>query len=450
MSAVGIQEAALATIAETQQAARFPRGIARAATPLSLWGGDTLIYRSIIVLSALALPVLAAVGLQGRGALAWPQIALAGATLAAALAGRWLARLGRHDIAGALMVGVIWCSATIYALGSGYGMHSAVIFMYLPCVLYTALFFGLPIAAGELALTIAALMLMYLAEESGRLGGARAFSQFGSNLTFLVGVIITSVGTLVVGVVYHRRIEREAARVVAEGEQRRQAMEQAQAARAQLETVHAALVDLNARLAARDRARGEEIARAGRELALLHAALAKDLPAALRAGGGAPGAIVAALEELARYGSRPLRNEPLDLSALAQDAQWRAREQPGCAHVQFEIDPGLHAFGDREMVAALLHRLAARAARACLGEPEPLVHVGAASRDGRLRFFVSDNGQALSAARLAQLVQPFGHSHAKPDIAVACARLIAECHGGDLAVDSAPGKGTTVYFSLPA
>jgi signal transduction histidine kinase len=434
----------------TQQSAEFPRGIARGVTPLSLWGGDTVIYRSIIALSAIALPLLAAVSWYVRGAVAWPQLELAGATLVAGLLCYGLTRHGRHDIAAALMIGVIWCSATIYALGSGYGMHSAVVFMYLPCVLYTALFFGLTLASAELALTVVALVLMYLAEESGRLGGVAAFSRHGTNLTFLVGVIVTSVGTLVVGVVYHRRVESEAARVVAEAEQRRVAMEQAQTAQAQLETAHAALVAMNARLAARDRSRGEEIARAGRELALLHAALAKDLPAALRAGGGAAEAIAVALEELAQYGSRPLRNERLDLSALAREAEWQARAQPGCAHVKFDIDPGLRAFGDREMVVALLRRLGERAARACLAEPEPWVHVGAGSREGRLLFFVNDNGRALDAAQLAQLTQPFGHGAARPDTAVACARLIAECHGGDFAVDSAPGKGTTVYFSLPA
>ena len=428
----------------TQQAARFPRGIAREATPLSLWGGDTLVYRSIIALSALALPLLAIVNWQVRGTVAWPQLGLAGATLAAGLVCYALTRHGRHDIAAALMIGVIWCSATIYALGSGYGMHSAVIFMYLPCLLYTALFFGITIAAAELALTVAALALMYLAEESGRIGGATAYSQHGTNLVFLIGVIVTSVGTLVVGLVYHRRVESEAARVVAESEQRRVAMEQAQSAQAQLETAHAALLAMNARLAARDRSRGEEIARAGRELALLHAALAKDLPAALHAGNGATAALAAALEELAKVGSRPLHNEHLDLSALAEEAVRKVH-----ARVKFDIDPGLRAFGDREMVAALLHRLAERAARACVGEPEPWVHVGAGSLDGRLRFFVNDNGPALSEARRTQLLQPFGQGAAEPDTAVACARLIVECHGGEFAVDSAPGKGTTIYFSLP-
>lgn len=427
---------------ETQQAAAFPRGIAREVSPLSLWGGDTLIYRLMIVLSAAALPLIAVVSWQIRGELPWPQLSMAGTSLIASLLCYRLSRLGRRETAAALLIGALWTAATIFSFWTGFGMHSAAIFIYLPCVLYTVLFFGLAYASAALALTIASLVLMYLAEESGQLGGAAAFADHGTNFSFLVGVVITSIGTLVAGAIYHRRVEHEAARVVAEAEQRRVAMELAQAAQAQIETAHASLLALNARIAASDSARGEEIARAGRELELLHAAL-KDLPAARRAGDGAVAALLDTLEELAGYGSRPIRNEQIDFSALAQDA---ARG----VQVSVEIEPGLRAFGDRAMIAALLRRLAERAARACRGEPRPAVQIGAGRLKGHPAYFVRDNGPALNAAERALLFKPFGQGAAAPDCAVACARLIVECHGGELEVDSAPGRGTTVLFSLPA
>ena len=437
-------------VSETQQAPGFPRGIVREVTPLSLWGGDTLIYKSIIVLSVIALPVIAAVNLYLRGTPSWPQLALAGTTLAGSLLCYSLSRLGRRDVAAALLIGVVWCAATIYSLSSGYGMHSAAIFMYLPCMLYTALFFGLTFASAELALTVAALVLMYLAEENGRLGGASAFIIHGTNFNFLVGVIVTSIGTLIVGVVYHRRVEREAARVVAEAEQRRVAMERAQMAQAQIETAHARLTALNAELAVRTSARDEEIARANRELELLYMALAKDLPEALRAGGGRTAALAEALEELAGHATRPLRREPLDLSVLAQEAMRKASASPDCARVTFEIEANLRTSGDRQMVAALLRRLLERAARACRAEPEPRVQVGGGSLDGQPVFFVRDNGPGMDAAQRALLFQPFGQAAGEFDTAAVCTRRIAERHGGELEIDSAPGKGTTVFFSLPA
>jgi hypothetical protein len=63
------------------------------------------------------------------------------------------------------------------------------------------------------AITIAALVLMYVAEEGGRLGGAAEFARQKTNFNFLLGVILTSAATLIVSVVYHRRIERDAERL---------------------------------------------------------------------------------------------------------------------------------------------------------------------------------------------------------------------------------------------
>jgi len=434
---------------ETHRDAGFARSIASEATPLNMWGGDTLVYRSIVVLSAAAMPVVAAVDWQQRGSLPWPQLALAAVALLSSLLCYRLSRNGSREGAAALLIVVLWSAITVFSFWTGFGMHSAAIFIYLPCLLYTMLFFGLAYASAALALTIAALLAMFAAEESGHLNGAAAFAESGSNFIFFVGIVLTSIGTLIAGTVYHRRVEHEAARVLAEAERRRVALEMAQAAQAQVETAHAALLELNARIAASDSARGEEIGRAGRELELLHAALSRDLPAARRAGEGAAAALLDALEKLADYGSRPLRNERLDLSSLAQEAVRQVRANPERARASFEVEPGMHAFGDRGMIAALLHHLADRAARACLGEAAPRARVGTGLRNGQSAFFVRDNGPGLNAAERAMLINPFGQGAAAPDAAVASARLIAECHGGELAVESVPGMGTTVWFSLP-
>ena len=456
---------------DTQQGKTFPRGIAREVTPLSMWGGDTLIYKSIIALACLALPLIAGVNWYLRGTVSWPQLALAGALLAGGLLCHWLSRIGKPDIAAAMLIGLIWLGATVYAFETGYGMHSAVIFMYLPCVLYTALFFGLTIASAELACTLAALVLMYYAEESGRLGGAAVFVAQGTNFNFLLGVTVTCIGTLIAGVVYHRRVEREAARVVAEAGQRQVAMEQAQLAQAQLETANAKLQALNGELALQARLHERETVRARRDIDLFHDVVAKDFPASLRALRDALGApddrteallqreiehmtvVAGALEELGRRGDPELRRVPLDLSTLAREAAGPQRAGSRYARVRFDIDPGLRTEGDRAQVAALLHHLVKRAAAACHDEAEPLVHVGRGSLEGRAVFFVSDNGQGMDEARLELMFRPFERGRTEDDtvdIGIVSARRIAERHGGDLFVESRPGKGTVFFFTLSA
>lgn len=444
---------------ETRHAPEFQSGIVRDVTPLSLWGGDTLVYKSIIALSAIALPVIAAVNLYLRGTPSWPQLGAAGAIFLGSLLCHALARSGRRDIAAALLIGVLWLTVTIYSFNSGYGMHSAAVFVYLPCVLYTSLFFGLMTASAELALTIAVLVLMYIAEERGHLSGAAAFSANGTNFNFLVGVIITSVGTLVVGVVYHRRVEREAARVVAEAEQRRHAMEQAQEAQAQLQTAHAKLQQMNDELARHGDSRDREMARAMRDISLYHDAASREFPASLRALRQAIArpdeqtaerlqrelahmeAVAGALADLGR--AEPVvAREPVALSALAQEAARRLQEDKAFAQVRFEVDAGLRARGDPRLIASLLQRMILRAARACRTESAPEVHFGSGSLEGRAVFFVHHNGSDMDSPGQDSVQEA-------AEIGIASTQNIVERHGGELVVDSRPGKGTTIFFSLP-
>jgi C4-dicarboxylate-specific signal transduction histidine kinase len=99
----------------------------------------------------------------------------------------------------------------------------------------------------------------------------------------------------------------------------------------------------------------------------------------------------------------------------------------------------------------MLSHLIKRAASACHAEPEPRLHVGSGSRDGRSVFFVSDNGPGLDPADSERLFRPIDRSGAHDDtvdIGIVSARRIAERHGGELLVDSTPGGGTTYFFTL--
>lgn len=113
--------------------------------------------------------------------------------------------------------------------------------------------------------------------------------------------------------------------------------------------------------------------------------------------------------------------------------------------VRFEVAPRLEAADDRAMVGALLVRLLARAARACAAEPEPQVRVGNGTLEGRTVFFVSDNGPGPAAA------PPGGDEAAAAlrELVLATAHAIAASHGGELALQAAPGSGTMAVFSLP-
>ena len=259
--------------------------------------------------------------------------------------------------------------------------------------------------------------------------------------------------------------------MVTEAEHRRLAIEQTQLAQAQLQTAHARLQALHAELAERDTTLERELTRAKRDIDLMHDVVSKYFAGSLReqrlALGVPDGEIAArlqheigrmegmvrAMQEMGRHSQPPLQRAPLDVSVLAQDAIRNLRGASELSRVKFDVDANLHAEGDRELIAALLRHLVKRATSACKSEPHPLVHLGGGSRDGRAVFFVRDNGPGMDEARREKLFSPFERSSVEDntvDIGIVSARRIAERHGGDLTVESAPGQGTTYFFSLPA
>ena len=82
------------------------------------------------------------------------------------------------------------------------------------------------------------------------------------------------------------------------------------------------------------------------------------------------------------------------------------------------------------------------------------VTVGAAQRDGAVLFWVADTGIGIAAADLphvferlwqAEKTQQLGAGLGLPIV-----KGIVEAHGGHIWVDSAVGKGTTVFFTIPS
>jgi signal transduction histidine kinase len=109
--------------------------------------------------------------------------------------------------------------------------------------------------------------------------------------------------------------------------------------------------------------------------------------------------------------------------------------------------------GVSSQLVQLLQNLIANAVRFRSAAP-PEIHIEARLVDDEWRFSVRDNGIGIDPQYAERIFLPFERLHSRADypgtgIGLAICKRIVERHGGHLGVESAPGRGSTFFFTLP-
>jgi len=88
------------------------------------------------------------------------------------------------------------------------------------------------------------------------------------------------------------------------------------------------------------------------------------------------------------------------------------------------------------------------------GEDAPVVHVSGQCENGWVRISFRDEGIGIDPEYFDRIFVIFQRLHGRDregtGIGLALCKRIVERHGGRLGVESAPGKGSTFHFTLPA
>jgi signal transduction histidine kinase len=160
-------------------------------------------------------------------------------------------------------------------------------------------------------------------------------------------------------------------------------------------------------------------------------------------------ALVAGMLRLAQIARLPLTREPVALDRIARDVARRLEAAAPDAGRELRIADGLDATADHALAVHLVHELLDNAFKFTRGRPA-VIEVG---REGT-RWFVRDNGVGFDPRAARELWMPFRRVHAEDaaptgaGLGLAVVKQIVDRHGGEVAARSAPGEGTTIYFTL--
>jgi signal transduction histidine kinase len=156
-------------------------------------------------------------------------------------------------------------------------------------------------------------------------------------------------------------------------------------------------------------------------------------------------------------GGLPLERENSSLADLISDtlesfSELAARQGVDLAgSAEAEVDPVLM---DTQRIARVLNNLIHNALRHTSAGGRVEVH--AWRQDGWVQVEVSDTGEGISPEDLPHVFERFyrgeksrGRTTGGSGLGLAIARGIVNAHGGEIRVDSAPGRGTRFWFTIP-
>jgi two-component system, OmpR family, sensor histidine kinase BaeS len=151
-------------------------------------------------------------------------------------------------------------------------------------------------------------------------------------------------------------------------------------------------------------------------------------------------------------GSLRLHPEPTDVARLLDEVVASHRAAADAAGVSLTADSGLARSAleiDPDRIRQVIGNLVANALR--FTPAGGRITVSMAETDAGARIAVRDTGAGMEPEALERAFDRFYRSSSSPGsgLGLSIARNLVEAHGGRIEIESAPGRGTEVRFTLP-
>jgi len=173
----------------------------------------------------------------------------------------------------------------------------------------------------------------------------------------------------------------------------------------------------------------------------------------VRAGAQRMGTMIDELLRLSRVSRAQLHRERIDLGDLAAQIAAELRAAEPQRQVEFVIADGLTTRGDRELVRIVLENLISNAWKFTAIREHARIEIGKSEHDGRIEFFVRDDGVGFDMEHANQLFKAFQRLHRANEfpgtgIGLASVHRIIIRHGGQIRAQGEIDRGATFAFTL--
>jgi signal transduction histidine kinase len=161
------------------------------------------------------------------------------------------------------------------------------------------------------------------------------------------------------------------------------------------------------------------------------------------------------LLKFARSGMGEIEKSTVNLTDLAESVVGNLRLKDSSRNVIVEFESEVIVYGDAALLGAVMENLVGNAWKYSSRNPDAKITLGTIrNAEGQTEIFVGDNGAGFNMDKAAKLFQPFQRFHSSKDfegtgVGLATVKRIVDRHGGTIRADSAPGIGSTFYFTLP-
>jgi signal transduction histidine kinase len=163
--------------------------------------------------------------------------------------------------------------------------------------------------------------------------------------------------------------------------------------------------------------------------------------------------LTATTEQILNY-ARPVTLAPrrVDLNEVARDATQLLSSEIAAHSIETKLDldsSPVTGMLDEPSIRATTLNLVLNAVQAMPAGGH--LRIFTSSSEGKLLMLISDTGSGMSPDQIRQIFEPFNTTKSRGlGLGMPYAQKIIQQHGGQIVVESQPGKGTDVRIELPA